>query len=38
MLAGIGGVYLKDNDTSVLDDEPRQLTADCIGRGRVALD
>ena len=30
MLAGIGGVYLKDNDISPLDDEPRQLTADCI--------
>ena len=30
MLAGIGGVYLKDNDISALDDEPRQLTADCI--------
>ena len=30
LLAGIGGVYLKDNDVSRLDDEPRQLTADCI--------
>jgi len=30
LLAGIGGVYLKDNDISPLDDEPRQLTADCI--------
>ena len=30
MLAGIGGVYLKDNDISALDDSPRQLTADCI--------
>ena len=30
MLAGIGGVYLKDNDISALDDEPRQLTPDCI--------
>ena len=30
MLAGIGGVYLKDNDISSLDDEPRQLTAGCI--------
>ena len=30
MLAGIGGVYLKDNDISPLDDEPRQLTARCI--------
>ncbi len=30
MLAGIGGVYLKDNDISPLDDAPRQLTADCI--------
>ena len=29
-LDGIGGVYLKDNDVSPLDDEPRQLTADCI--------
>jgi NAD(P)-dependent dehydrogenase (short-subunit alcohol dehydrogenase family) len=30
LLAGIGGVYLKDNDISPLDDEPRQLTAECI--------
>lgn len=30
LLTGIGGVYLKDNDVSALDDEPRQLTADCI--------
>jgi len=30
LLANIGGVYLKDNDISRLDDEPRQLTADCI--------
>ncbi len=30
LLADIGGVYLKDNDISQLDDEPRQLTADCI--------
>ena len=30
LLAGIGGVYLKDNDISALDDNPRQLTADCI--------
>ncbi len=30
LLAGIGGVYLKDNDVAPLDDEPRQLTADCI--------
>ena len=30
LLAGLGGVYLKDNDISPLDDEPRQLTADCI--------
>jgi len=30
LLAGIGGVYLKDNDISPLDDEPRQLTADSI--------
>ena len=30
MLAGIGGVYLKDNDVSPLDDAPRELTADYI--------
>ncbi len=30
LLANIGGVYLKDNDISRLDDEPRQLTPDCI--------
>ena len=30
LLAGIGGVYLKDNDVSRLDDEPRPLTADSI--------
>ena len=30
LLAGIGGVYLKDNDVSPLDNEPRQLTADRI--------
>ncbi len=30
LLAGVGGVYLKDNDVSPLDDRPRQLTADCI--------
>ncbi len=30
LLAGLGGVYLKDNDISPLDDESRQLTADCI--------
>ena len=30
LLADIGGVYLKDNDISRLDDEPRQLTADRI--------
>ena len=30
LLAGIGGVYLEDNDISPLDDEPRQLTAECI--------
>lgn len=30
LLADIGGVYLMDNDISRLDDEPRQLTADCI--------
>jgi NAD(P)-dependent dehydrogenase (short-subunit alcohol dehydrogenase family) len=29
-LAGIGGVYLKDNDVSRIDDEPRPLTADSI--------
>ncbi len=30
LLSGIGGVYLKDNDVSPVDDAPRQLTADCI--------
>lgn len=30
LLAGIGGVYLKDNDVSRLDDEPRPVTADSI--------
>ena len=30
LLEGVGGVYLKDNDISPLDDEPRTLTADCI--------
>jgi len=30
LLAEIGGVYLKDNDISRLDDEPRALTADSI--------
>ena len=30
LLAGIGGVYLMDNDVSPLDDEPRLLTADRI--------
>jgi hypothetical protein len=30
LLAEIGGVYLKDNDISPLDDEPRPLTADSI--------
>ena len=30
LLADIGGVYLKDNDISRLDDEPRQLTATSI--------
>lgn len=30
LLDGIGGVYLKDNDISPLDDEPRELTADRI--------
>ena len=29
-LAEIGGVYLRDNDVSPLDDEPRALTADSI--------
>ncbi len=30
LLADIGGVYLKDNDISPVDDTSRQLTADCI--------
>ena len=30
LLADIGGVYLKDNDISLIDDEPRPLTADSI--------
>ncbi len=30
LLAGLGGVYLKDNDVSRLDDEPRPLSADSI--------
>ena len=30
MLHGVGGVYLKDNDVAVLDDEPRPLTADSL--------
>ncbi|MEH0109960.1 SDR family NAD(P)-dependent oxidoreductase [Tersicoccus sp. MR15.9] len=30
LLDGIGGVYLKDNDVAVLDDEDRPLTADSI--------
>ncbi|WP_224366460.1 SDR family NAD(P)-dependent oxidoreductase [Hyalangium versicolor] len=30
LLADLGGVYLKDNDVSRLDDEPRPLTADSI--------
>jgi len=30
MRPSLGGVYLKDNDISALDDEPRQLTADSI--------
>jgi NAD(P)-dependent dehydrogenase (short-subunit alcohol dehydrogenase family) len=30
LLAGIGGVYLKDNDVSRIDDEARPLTADSI--------
>ena len=39
LLAGIGGVYLKDNNISPLDEEPRQLTADCnAGGGRVPRD
>jgi NAD(P)-dependent dehydrogenase (short-subunit alcohol dehydrogenase family) len=29
-LAGIGGVYLKDSDVAVLDDEEREMTADVI--------
>ena len=29
LLAGIGGVYIKDKDVSRVDDEPRELTADC---------
>ncbi len=30
LLDGVGGVYLKDNDVAVLDDEQRPLTADSI--------
>lgn len=30
LLDGVGGVYLKDNDVSPLDDRERQLTPDCI--------
>ncbi|MFE6286366.1 SDR family NAD(P)-dependent oxidoreductase [Streptomyces sp. NPDC057877] len=30
LLADIGGVYLKDNDISPVDDEPRPLTADSV--------
>lgn len=30
LLAGLGGVYLKDNDVSRIDDEKRPLTADSI--------
>ena len=30
LLDGIGGVYLKDNDISEVDDEPRPLTADDV--------
>jgi NAD(P)-dependent dehydrogenase (short-subunit alcohol dehydrogenase family) len=30
LLDGIGGVYLRDNDVSVLDDEPHPLTAQSI--------
>ena len=30
LLEGVGGVYLKDNDVAVLDDEVRPLTADSI--------
>lgn len=30
LLDGVGGVYLKDNDISPVDDEPRPLTADQI--------
>ncbi len=30
LLAGIGGVYLKDNDIAPLDDEAKPLTADQI--------
>lgn len=30
LLAGLGGVYLKDNDVSRIDDEPRPLTADSL--------
>ncbi|BBB02062.1 putative short chain dehydrogenase [Actinacidiphila reveromycinica] len=30
LLDGLGGVYLKDSDVAVIDDEPRPLTADSI--------
>lgn len=30
LLADVGGVYLKDNDISVVDDQPRSLTAETI--------
>jgi hypothetical protein len=30
LLTQIGGVYLRDNDVSPLDDGPKQLTADSI--------
>ena len=30
LLDGIGGVYLKDSDVAVLDDEVRPMTADSI--------
>lgn len=30
LLEGVGGVYLRDNDISPIDDEPRPLTADSV--------
>ncbi|QSB24283.1 hypothetical protein JN350_06495 [Curtobacterium sp. 24E2] len=30
LLDGVGGVYLKDSDVAVIDDEVRPLTADSI--------